>query len=208
MQRGRSIWISSVAVILAATIGVPIGVWLARRQFVGQRFLVQCFRTAMALPTVFIGLVCFATFARNGPLGVFDLLYTPWAIVAGEFILGVPIVVTLTYGSIRVLDNRISETAKTLGAGRYRRFATYISEAHLGIKLAVLTAFARCVTELGIAMMVGGNLKGQTRTLSTATALETSKGEFEKGMAMGMILLAIALGLTLLMSWLTDEENT
>ena len=105
------------------------------------------------------------------------------------------------------LDQRVGETVNTLGAGRFRRFLTYVSEAHVGIKLALLTAFSRCVTELGIAMMVGGNLKDQTRTLSTATALETSKGEFSTGMAMGILLLTMALGVTVLTSGLSREKS-
>lgn len=202
----RSLWISTCAITLASLIGIPVGVWLGRRRNFGHRVLKHGFRTAMALPTVFVGLVCFSLFARNGPLGALDLLYTPWAIVAGEFMLGLPIVVSLTQSAIGSLDPRLGETVKTLGASRNRRLLTYVSEARLGIKLAILTAFSRCVTELGIAMMVGGNLKGSTRTLSTATALETSKGEFEKGLAMGLVLLAVAMSVTIVMGCLREDE--
>ena len=147
----------------------------------------------MDLPTVFLGLVCFAVFARQGPLGPLDLLYTPWAIVVGELVLAAPIIVSITHGAVKALDPGVGQTARTLGASALRRCRTYLSEARVGVTLAILTAFARCVTELGIAMMVGGNIRGHTRTLATATALETTKGEFERGMAMGIILLLIAL---------------
>ena len=189
----RSLWISTIAVGLATVFGLPLGVFLARASFPGNLLLVWIFRAGMALPTVFLGLVCFAAFSRQGPLGPLDLLYTPWAIVLGEFVLAAPIIVSITHGAVKSLDPRIGETASTLGAGALRRCRTYLSEARTGVILAILTAFARCVTELGIAMMVGGNIKGQTRTLATATALETTRGHFGRGMAMGIILLFLAL---------------
>jgi len=204
----RSVWISCLAVFLAALAGLPLGSWLARRSFFGRGFVVQMFRAAMAFPTVFVGIVCYAMLSRQGPLGGFEILYSPWAIVAGEFILAFPIVVSLSHGAIRSLDSRVSETAKMLGANGFQRWTTYLSEARTGITLAILSAFSRCVTELGIAMMVGGNLKGRTRTLSTATALETSQGEFAKGLAMGLILLFIALSITLVAGLLSQERES
>lgn len=204
----RSIWISCLAVFLAAGIGLPIGSLLARRSFLGKGLVVQLFRAAMAFPTVFIGLVCYAMLSRQGPLGGFEMLYSPFAIVAGEFILAFPIIVSLSHGAIRSLDSRVSETARMLGASPFQRWKTYLSEARIGIMLAVLSAYSRCVTELGIAMMVGGNLKGRTRTLSTATALETSQGEFAKGLAMGMILLFVALSITLVVGCLSRERES
>jgi tungstate transport system permease protein len=203
----RTIWISTIAVSLATLLGVPIGIGLARRPFFGNRFLVVLFRVGMALPTVFVGMICYALFSRRGVLGPWELLYSPWGVVCGELLLAVPIVVGITHGAIKSLDTRVGETAWTLGASTVRRALTYISEARVGVMLAVLTAFARCVTELGIAMIVGGNIKDQTRTLATATALETGKGEFARGMAMGTILLVIALSATCLMGWLSREDQ-
>ncbi len=138
--------------------------------------------------------------SRRGPLGELELLYTTWAIVIGEFFLALPIITTLTCGAIIRLDPRVGETARTLGAGPVQRSLTYLNEARLAILLAMLTAFSRCLTELGIAMMVGGNFPGRTRTLTTATALETSRGEFARGVAMCLILLLIALAITLAMA--------
>ncbi len=189
----RSIWISTLAVLMAASLGLPIGCWLARVRFYGRHILVLLFRAGMAFPTVFLGLVCFGLFSRRSPLGPLELLYTPAAIVIGELMLALPIVVSLTQGAVSSLDPRVGETARTLGANPLHRWLTYISEARTGITLAILVAFSRCVTELGIAMMVGGNIKGRTRTLATATAMETGKGDFEQGLATGLILLAIAL---------------
>jgi tungstate transport system permease protein len=197
----RSFWISMVAVILAAAVGIPIGSLLAHARFFGRSLVVVLFRAGMAVPTVLIGLVGYALFSRRGVLGGLDLLYTPWAIVLGELCLAVPIVVTWTQGAVSGLDPRVAETARTLGAGSLRRWRTCLSEARLAIALALLTAFARCVTELGIALMVGGNIKYRTRTLTTATALETARGEFERGMAMSLILLGMAILVTLAIAW-------
>jgi len=203
----RSMWISSLAVGLATLAGLPLGTALAHATFLGKRWLVTALRAGMAVPTVFVGVVCYALFSRRGPMGPLELLYSPWAIVAGEFLLAFPIITAITHGAVKALDPRVAETALTLGAGRLRRWQTYISEARVGVVLAVLTAFGRCVTELGIAMMVGGNIKDRTRTLATATALETGKGEFVRGIAMGVVLLAIALSVTILLVLLSREDK-
>lgn len=203
----RTVCISSAAVAMATLIGVPIGILLARIQFTGNHLIVLLFRVGMALPTVFVGMVCYGLFSRRGILGPLELLYSPWGIVCGELLLAIPIVVGITHGAVRSLDPRVGETAWTLGASPLRRGMTYISEARTGVMLAVLTAFARCVSELGIAMMVGGNIKDQTRTLATATALETNKGEFARGMAMGTILLVVALTATAIIGWLSRENK-
>jgi tungstate transport system permease protein len=193
----RSLWISILAVSAASLIGIGLGLALARKKFPGQRGLVVLARVGMSVPTVLIGLLCFGVLSRRGPLGSLELLYTSWAIVIGEFFLALPIVTTLSHGAFLRLDPRVSETAFTLGAGPVRRAMTCLRETRLALLLAVLTAFSRCFTELGIAMMVGGNISGRTRTLTTATALETSRGEFSRGVAMSLILLLIALLLTL-----------
>ncbi len=203
----RTIWISTLAVALASCLGVPTGMGLARTNFPGNRLLVLLFRAGMALPTVFVGTVCYALFSRRGVLGPLEFLYSPWGIVGGELLLAMPIVVGITHGAITALDSRVGETAWTLGVGPLRRGLTYLSEARVGVMLAVLTAFARCVTELGIAMIVGGNIKDQTRTLATATALETGKGEFARGLAMGTLLLLIALAATCLIGLLSRENR-
>ena len=203
----RTVWISASAVGLATLLGLPLGTWLARKQFPGNRVVVLAFRVGMALPTVFVGMLCYALMSRRGVLGPLELLYSPWGIVCGELLLAIPIVVGISHGAVKSLDPRVAETAWTLGAGPWKRGWTYLSEARTGVLLAVLTAFARCVTELGIAMMVGGNIKDRTRTLATATALETGRGEFARGLAMGTILLAVALLATCLIGWLSRENR-
>ena len=165
------------------------------------------FRAGMSIPTVLIGLLCYAMFSRRGPLGGIDLLYTPWAIIVGEFCLALPIIVTWTQSSLSALDPRVAETAITLGAGRLRRCLSYLSEARLGISLSILSAFARCFTELGVAIMVGGNIRFRTRTLTTATALETARGEFERGVAMSLVLLFVAVIVTVVVAVIGRNEG-
>ncbi|MBT7862257.1 MAG: ABC transporter permease [Gemmatimonadetes bacterium] len=204
----RSLWISSLALSLATCIGVPLGIALARTSSPGSRLMVIAIRASMALPTVFIGILCYGMFSRRGPLGPFDVLYTPWAIVVGEFMLALPILIALTHGAIAALDVRVSETLMTLGVSTLERWRTYISEARRGIVVAILSAFARCVTELGIAIIVGGNIKGRTRTLATATAMETGMGEFGRGLAMGLLLLLTALTISFAIGVLSRETRT
>ena len=196
-----------MAVGMATIVGLPVGTLLARIRIPLRSFIILMFRGGMATPTVFVGLVCYALFSRRGPLGPLELLYTPWVIMIGEFCLALPLIVSITHGAVKSLDVRVGETARVLGARPLRRWLTYLSEARVGVTLAIVTAFSRCVTELGIAMMVGGNIKGRTQTLATATALETGKGEFARGMAMGMILLAIALVVTGLIVHLGREDR-
>ena len=194
----RSLWISGLAVSLASLLGVAIGLFLARARFFGRVAVLIAFRAGMSVPTVLIGLLCYAMLSRRGPFGGSDLLYTPWAIIIGEFFLALPIIVTWTHGSIAALDSRVAETAITLGAGRSRRCFTYLSEARMGISLSILSAFA---------IMVGGNIKYQTRTLTTATALETARGEFERGVAMSLVLLFVAVFVTIVIAAIGRNER-
>ena len=203
----RSLWVSSLAVLAAALIGLPVGTLLARRPFWGRGFVVLAARVGMAMPTVFIGVVGYALLSRRGPLGSADLLYTPWAIILGELLLALPITISITHGAIRALDARVAQTARTLGAGRVRRCWTYLSEARIGVMLAVLNAYARCVTELGIALMIGGNIREHTRTLATAIAVETGKGDFARGLAMGCVLLTVALVVTVGIAALAPQTS-
>lgn len=200
----RSLFVSVLAVLFASALGMPFGVFLARSQFTGQRILILFARSLMATPTVFIGLVCFALFSRQGPLGSWQWLFTVKAIVFGEFLLAFPIVTVLSHGAVQALDARSDETARALGATRFQRFCLDLSEARTGILLAVIAAFSRCLTELGVAMMVGGNIKRQTRTLTTAIAQETGQGQFARALAMGLILIALALLCTALAAALSE----
>ena len=203
----RSIWVSVTAVFIASILGISIGTYLARHRFRGHRAIVIFLRGSMGVPTVLIGLIGYALLSRNGILGDLDMLFTSWGIVFGECLLALPIIVSLTHGSLSNMDNRIPETAMLLGVSNWRRWRTYLNECRLAVTLAILTAFARCFTELGIAVMVGGNLKMKTRTLSTSTALETAKGDFSRAVAMSFILLAIAILVTIVIGLLNREDK-
>ena len=202
----RTLLIASTAVLAATVVGVLIGIGLARIRFWGRGLIVLAFRVGMSVPTVLIGVLGFVLLMRQGPLGGLHLLYTSWGIAIGEFFLALPIVVTLVHGAVRMLDPRVFETAKTLGASRWLRLTTYLQETQLQVALAVLTAFARCSTELGIAIMVGGNLR-HTQTLATLTREEIRQGEFSRGIATSLILLAISLVTTALIAWLGRTED-
>ena len=199
---------SSTAVLVAAAFALPLATLLAHTSFRGKRVVLLLLRAGMGAPTVFIGLVMFGLLSRQGPLGDQGLLYTPAAIVAGELLLAFPILAVLSHGALTSLDPRIGETARSLGASRWRQALTELSEARIGVVLALLTAMARCLTELGIAVMVGGNIKGRTRTLSTAIALETGKGEFARGLAMGLVLIVLAFAIALISARLAEREKS
>ena len=203
----RSIWISTTAVSLAAVVGIAIGSLLARANFRGRILLIILFRAGMGIPTVLIGLIGYALLSRQGPLGMLELLYTPVGIVLGEFALALPIIVSLTHAAITNLDPRVYETAVMLGASPWQRLKTYLGETRLSITLALLTAFARCFTELGIAIMIGGNIKSITRTLATATTLETARGNLSRAVAMSLVLLLMAIVMTTLISLLSTPRS-
>ncbi len=189
----------SVSATAAATVaGTPLALLLGRKRFPGRRGLLVLARTGMATPTVLIGLLCYALMSRTGPLGRLGLLYTPQAIALAEFALALPIVVALLSAVVATLEPRLEMTARTLGAGRLRTQWTVVREAKAGLVGVTMSAFGRVCSELGIAMMVGGNIRHYTRTMTTAIALETAGGEFSLALALGMILLAIALAVNVL----------
>lgn len=184
---------SVAATLLAGALGAPLGVWLGRGRFRGRRALLVLARTGMAMPTVLIGLLFYTLLSRSGPFGEGDVLFTRTAIVIGELSLALPIVAALFAASTEALPEQLEPTARTLGAGRLRVFTTILSEARLGLVVAMLAAFGRVISELGIAMMLGGNIKYHTRTMTTAIALETQKGDFKESIALGLVLLGISL---------------
>ncbi len=202
-----TLYVSVVATVCAMSFGVPIGFVLARRKGDGQQALAVLLRTLTALPTVVVGLVVYALLSRSGPLGSLGLLYTPAAMIVGETLLVTPLVAALTFGLVRSADPRIEETALTLGATPLRAAWMLVHELRAGFAMVLATAFGRLVSELGVALMVGGNILGATRTLTTAIALETGKGEFALAFALGILLLAVALLVNLAVSWFTTSAR-
>jgi len=194
----HAVWVSLLctlfAITAAAIVAIPYGAWLGLFRPRGWRAQVFILRVGMALPTVVVGLLVYGLFSRAGLLGRLDLLYTKAAIIVGETILAVPLLGALAHGAAASLDTRVAETALTLGAGRGRTLLKALGEARIALAAAYLAAFGRCVTELGIAITVGGNLKLRTRTLPSTIQLELGRGDFAAAVAPGLLLLVLACG--------------
>ncbi|MDA3902682.1 MAG: ABC transporter permease [Desulfuromusa sp.] len=188
-----SLYTSSTAIFFASLFGIPTGLWLGLSRFRGRRILVTLLNTLMALPTVVVGLLLFGLLSRQGPLGSWGLLFTPLAMILGQMVLATPIVANLVLAAVTGADRRILPTLLTLGASPLQTVVQLLKEIRFGVMAAIIAGFGRVIAEVGVAMMLGGNIRGVTRTMTTAIALETSKGEFAFGLSLGIILLAVAL---------------
>jgi tungstate transport system permease protein len=195
---GVSLRVSCASTILAALIGIPLGFVISFSEFNGKRLLITVFNTLLALPTVVIGLFVYAFISRRGIFGPLDLLYSQTAIIIGQVILIVPVVTVFTLSAISRIDERYRRTALTLGANRRQSAWIVFREARFGIFAAAIAAFGRVIAEVGISMMLGGNIKGFTRTMTTAMALEYDKGAFILAVALGLVLLTLSFGMNLL----------
>ena len=195
---GVSLRVSMASTILAAVMGIPLGFSIAFSEFTGKRMAVTVLNTLLALPTVVIGLFVYAFIARRGIFGPFDLLYSQTAIIIGQVILIIPVVAAFTIAAISRIDRRYRKTAMTLGANRRQTAWIVLREARFGIVAAVVAAFGRVISEVGISMMLGGNIKGFTRTMTTAMALEYDKGSFTLAVALGIVLMCLSFGMNLL----------
>jgi len=189
----RTLRISGGALILAAALGIPIGAVLALRKFPLRGALLSVLNAFMGLPPVVVGLLVYLVLSRSGPLGFMSLLYTPWAMVIAQFILALPIVAALTVSAVAGVDPSIGLAARTLGANHMEQTRTIIAEARYGILAAVTAGLGRVMAEVGAILIVGGNIRGHTRVMTTAIAMETDKGDFTLALALGMILLLIAI---------------
>jgi len=196
---GRSLVFSLTATFLASLVGVPIGFLVGTRRFRGKSGLLTVMNTLMALPTVVIGLLAYGFFSRRAPLGFLDLLFSPSAVIIGEFILSLPIIANLTVSAVQAVDPRAILTAKSLGAGRAMTALTILLEARFSLLAAIIAGFGRAISEVGAAMMLGGNIRFYTRTMTTAIALETSKGEFGFGLALGFFLLLMVFTINIIL---------
>ena len=193
-----SLKISTTSTMIASVMGIPIGFLIAFNSFPGKRLVTTILNTLLALPTVVIGLFVYSFIARKGLFGSLGLLYTQMAIVIGQTLLILPIVATFTIAAISRIDARYRKTALTLGASGFQTAVAIFKEARFGIIAAVIAAFGRVIAEVGISMMLGGNARGFTRTMTTAMALEYDKGEFTLAIALGIILLVVSFGINLL----------
>ncbi|MHB8788853.1 MAG: ABC transporter permease [Desulfobulbaceae bacterium] len=197
-----TVQVSTLSMSASLLIGIPLGYLLGYLDFPGKKPLRTVVDTLLSLPTVFIGLVVYAFLSYRGPFGELGLLFTLTGIAIGQTILALPVVISLTATAVESLDQHLRLTLLSLGASPRQIFMTSLWEARLGLLIAAVTATGRVLTEVGISMMVGGNIKWQTRTITTAIALETNKGQFATGIALGLVLLALAFGINISLSFL------
>ncbi len=190
---GRSLSISGASCLLASLICLPLASLIHFNQFRGKRALISTIQTLFAMPTVLVGLFVLVLLSRVGPLGIFRMLFTPYAMVIGQILLISPLLLGFTISALSGVSKEIVDTAISLGASRFQTIWLVLREARYAVLAAVIMGFARAISEVGCAQMVGGNIKGATRVMTTAIALEASKGDIALGMALGMILLFLAL---------------
>jgi len=195
---GRSVRFALTATLLAAIAGVPLGFVIGSRSFKGKPAVITLLNTLMALPTVVVGLLGYAFLSRRAPLGFLDMIFSPYAVILGEFLLSLPVITNLTVSAVQAVDKRAYLTAQTLGGSRWMVAWTVLMEARFALLAAIIAGFGRAVSEVGSAMMLGGNIRYYTRTMTTAIALEVSKGEFGFGLALGFFLLAVAFSINIL----------
>lgn len=201
----RSLAISATSCSIAALLCLPLGSLIHLRRFPGKRFLISTIQTLYSLPTVTVGLVVFVLFSRAGPLGDLGFFLTPKAMVLGQVMLVSPVMLGLIVAALSGVDKAVPETATSLGASRLQTGIVTIREARFAIMAAVIMGFGRAFAEVGVSFMVGGNFAGYTRTLTTAMMLETQRGDMELAMALGIILIAIALVITVALNWLQQK---
>jgi tungstate transport system permease protein len=197
----RSLTISLSSILLASLYCIPLAGFIEFRSFRGKRPLINFIQTLYSIPTVTVGLLVFLLLSRSGPLGSLDLLFTPTGMVIGQTLLITPILIGLTIAAIGAVGMQIRDTARSLGATEFQIILTVIKEAKPAVLAAVLLGFGRALSEVGVAMMIGGNIRGYTRVLTTAIALETSMGNIEFSIALGIILLSISLIINLVLNW-------
>ncbi len=197
-----TVTVSSWALLISLIIGLPLGFLLGYYQFPGKSIVRTIVDTFLAIPTVVIGLMAYTIFSQAGFLGNYNLLFTQKAIIIAQVFLGLPIIIALTATQVELVDKRLYISLKGLGASAHKILIATLVEARFGLMTAAMTAYGRIITEIGISMMVGGNIKYHTRTITTAIALETGKGEFVTGIALGLVLFAVALIVNIALSML------
>ncbi len=194
---GRSLMISVTSTIIAFLLSIPISSLIHFHTFPGKRILITLIQTFFSIPTVAVGLFVFILFSRAGPLSGLNLMFTPTIMVLGQVILITPILLGLTISALSGVDRAILDTARSLGASNFQTAVVILKEARFAVMAALIMGFGRAISEVGLAIIVGGNIKGFTRVLTTAISLETSKGDLELSIALGIILVLIALVINL-----------
>lgn len=189
----RTLMISLSSTIIAAVVAVPLASVIDSREFRGKRVIINIIQTLYSMPTVLVGLFVFLLISRSGPLGSFNLLFTPAGMILGQSILILPLVTGFSLTALRSVKTELRDLARSLGATEYQVMMKVIAEARYAVMAAIILGFGRAISEVGVAIMLGGNIRGFTRVMTTAISLETSKGNIELSIALGIILLLISL---------------
>lgn len=189
---GLSLFVSLTAVLLSAVIGIPLGVLVGLSAFPGKRLFIRFTYTMMSLPPVIAGLFVFLLIMRKGPLGFMRLSFTPTAMIIAQVLLVAPIITGLTYNIVKEKAPRVKALAKTLGANQWKSMKLLMFELRVGILAAVVSGFGRAISEVGAVMLVGGNIEGKTRVMTTYIALLQRMGDFDRAIAVGLVLLLIS----------------
>jgi tungstate transport system permease protein len=187
-----SIRVSGTATLIAVLLGMPIGAYIGLRRFRGRALAIAVIHTGFALPPVVIGLFVYMLLSRNGPAGHWNLLFTPWAMVIAQAVLATPYVAGITLAAVQLVPADVRLQARALGATPLRSVLTHMREARLGLVAAVIAGFGAVISEVGAVMMVGGNIAGETRVMTTAIVLETRRGNFRTALTLAVVLLALA----------------
>lgn len=204
---GLSLLVSGIAIVISMVAGVPAGIFLGLHRFPGRSFVVALVNTGMGLPPVVVGLVVFLLLSRSGPFGDLELLYTPTAMVIAQVIIALPLVVGITLAAIQGLDERLRLQILSLGASTGQLYWKLVKEARLSLVAALAAGFGSIISEVGAVMMVGGNIRGQTRVMTTAIVLETRQGQFNQAITLGVLLLSLCLAVNWLFTWVQQRQR-
>lgn len=203
-----SLQVSGAATLISLLIGLPLGTWLALGRFFGRNLALSSVNTGMALPPVIVGLGVSIFLWRSGPLGGLHLIYTPMAIVIAQVIIAAPVMTGLTVAALQQIDPRLCLQLLGLGASRWQMIVALWREARLPLLAALMAAFGSVISEVGASMMVGGNIRGQTRVLTTSIVLETGKGEFDIAIALSILLLVLAFLINATLTWIQQRQTS
>ncbi|MCY4258812.1 MAG: ABC transporter permease [Rhodobacteraceae bacterium] len=204
----RSLYVSLTAVVIASCIGIPIGAWLALTRLAGRRYVIAGVNGLMGLPPVVVGLLVYILFSRAGPLGVLGLLYTPTVMIIAQMIIATPLIISISHQGIREIWDDYRDLLLSLNATKWQRMGTLIRDGRYALLIASLAGFGRAIGEVGAIMIVGGNIDQATRVLTTAIALETSKGNFAFALGLGFILIILAVAVNMVIHGLVRTERT
>ena len=181
-----TLFVSGSALLLSALLGIPTGAWLGLRSFRGQRWMTAAIYTGMGFPPVVVGLIIFLLLSRQGPLGWLNWLFTPWAMIMAQTVLALPLIIGVTMSAVSVTSHELRFQLRSLGANPWQELGTILGEARFGVVVGLVAGFGAAISEVGAVMLVGGNIEGQTRVLTTAIVLETRQGNFDLALALGL----------------------